>query len=141
RQALRGDLSGDRQALAALANIVRVGTSAGGARAKAVVAWNPLTGEIRSGQFDVPEGFEHRLLKFDGMGADNELGCAQGYGRIEYAYHLMARAAGVDMMACRVLDEGGRHHFMTRRFDREGNRKVHVQTLCGMAHLDFNQRA
>lgn len=141
RQAMRSDLADDAHAMAALANIIRVGTSAGGARAKAVVAWNPATQEIRSGQFEVPDGFEHWLLKFDGIGSDAELGQAQGYGRIEYAYALMAQAAGIDMAACRLLDEGGRSHFMTQRWDRHGNRKIHMQTLCGVAHLDFNQRA
>jgi serine/threonine-protein kinase HipA len=133
------------QAQAALANIIRVGTSAGGARAKAVVTWNPQTNQIRSGQFDAAPGFEHWLLKFDGMGKDLELGGSADYGRIEYAYHLMAKAAGIHMSACRLLEEGGRAHFMTHRFDREvheGNTfKHHVQTLCAMDHLDYKQRA
>lgn len=141
RNVLHGDLYGDAHAHEALANIIRVGTSAGGARAKAVVAWNPQTQELRSGQFDVPEGFEHWLLKFDGVGKDDELGESQSYGRIEYAYHLMARAAGIDMSECRLLEENGRHHFMTRRWDRDGNIKHHVQSLCGMYHLDYKQRA
>jgi serine/threonine-protein kinase HipA len=144
-QVIFGDLSGDRHAQAALANIIRVGTSAGGARAKAVVAWNPETNEVRSGQFDVAPGFEHWLLKFDGMGRDLELGTGADYGRIEYAYHLMARAAGIAMTSCRLLEESGRAHFMTRRFDRttDGTRTVkhHVQTLCAMDHLDYRQRA
>ena len=141
RRALRGDLAGDREALAALANIIRVGASAGGARAKAVVAWNPKTREIRSGQFDLPGGFEHWLLKFDGVGKDHELGPGAGYGRVEYAYHLMATAAGIDMMACRLLEENGRAHFMTRRFDRNQNEKHHIQSLCALEHLDYKQRA
>ncbi|MBI2921540.1 MAG: type II toxin-antitoxin system HipA family toxin [Planctomycetes bacterium] len=141
RRALRGDLAGDSEALAALANIIRVGVSAGGARAKAVVAWNPETGEIRSGQFDLPRGFEHWLLKFDGVGKDNELGPGGDYGRIEYAYHLMAAAAGIDMTPCRLLEENGRAHFMTRRFDRDSNEKRHVQSLCALDHLDYRQRA
>lgn len=141
RLALHGNLGDDRQAVAALANIVRVGTSAGGARAKAVIAWNPDTQEIRSGQFDVPTGFEHWILKFDGLGQDAELGGTQGYGSIEYAYSLMAGAAGINMAPCRLLNENGRHHFMTKRWDRDGNRKIHAQTLCGLAHLDYNQRA
>lgn len=140
RQLIHGDLSDDAQAQAALANIIRVGTSAGGARAKAVVAWNPETGELRSGQFDVAAGFEHWLLKFDGVGKDLELGAGAHYGRIEYAYYRMALAAGIDMQACRLLEENGRAHFMTRRFDRDGNKKHHLQSLCAMQHLDYKQR-
>lgn len=140
RQLIQGELSDDAQAQAALANIIRVGTSAGGARAKAVVAWNPGTDELRSGQFDVADGFEHWLLKFDGVGKDLELGTGAHYGRIEYAYHRMALAAGIDMHGCRLLEENGRAHFMTRRFDRDGNRKHHVQSLCAMQHLDYKQR-
>jgi serine/threonine-protein kinase HipA len=141
RNVVHGNLDGDAHAHEALANIIRVGTSAGGARAKAVVAWNPQTHELRSGQFDVPEGFEHWLLKFDGVGKDDELGASQSYGRIEYAYYLMAHAAGIEMSECRLLEENGRHHFMTRRWDRDGNTKHHVQSLCGIYHLDYKQRA
>lgn len=141
RKVLRGDLAGDTHAHAALANIIRVGTSAGGARAKAVLAWNPDTQEIRSGQFDVAQGFEHWLLKFDGVGRDLELGLAADYGRIEYAYHLMAKAVGIAMSPCRLLEENGRAHFMTRRFDRAGNKKHHIQSLCALLHLDYRQRA
>ena len=125
----------------ALADILRVGTSAGGARAKAVVAWNPKTGEIRSGQIPLPHGFQAWLLKFDGVdgNADKELADPQGYGRIEYAYHLMARAAGINMSDCHLLEENGRAHFMTRRFDRpDSGDKIHMQTLCAMGHYDFN---
>lgn len=141
RQAVHGEIDTDTHAKAALAQIIQVGTSAGGARAKAAIAWNPATSEIRAGQFDVGNGFEHWLLKFDGMGKDNELGASQDYGRIEYAYSLMAREAGIAMMPCRLLEENGRAHFMTRRFDRDGNRKHHMQTLCAMAHLDYKQKA
>lgn len=141
RQAVHGEIDTDTHAKAALAQIIQVGTSAGGARAKAAIAWNPATSEIRAGQFDVEDGFEHWLLKFDGMGKDNELGASQDYGRIEYAYSLMAREAGIAMMPCRLLEENGRAHFMTRRFDRDGNRKHHMQTLCAMAHLDYKQKA
>jgi serine/threonine-protein kinase HipA len=131
---------------AALRDILRVGTSAGGARAKAVVAWHPATGEFRSGQVDAPEGFEHWLLKFDGVSENRDketLADPQGYGRIEYAYHRMARAAGVVMSDCRLFEENGRAHFMTRRFDRPGPgagapRKLHLQSLCALAHYDFN---
>lgn len=145
RMVMHGDLSGDVEAQAALANIIRVGASAGGARAKAVVTWNQKTNQIRSGQFDAAPGFEHWLLKFDGIGKDSELGGSADYGRIEYAYHLMANAAGIKMSPCRLLEEGGRAHFMTHRFDREvndkGTVKHHVQTLCAIDHLDYKQRA
>jgi serine/threonine-protein kinase HipA len=139
-----GSAEESREAKAALANIIRVGTSAGGARAKAVIAWNPKTDEIRSGQFNAAPGFEHWLLKFDGVGRDHELGTGAEYGRIEYAYHRMALAAGIEMQPCRLLEENGRAHFMTRRFDREVvdgvTVKHHLQTLCAMDHLDFRQR-
>ena len=141
RRAVRGDLGSDASARAVLSQIVSVGTSAGGARAKAVVAWNPKTEEIRAGQFDAEDGFEHWLLKFDGMGEDRELGGSQDYGRIEYAYYRMATTAGIRMSHCRLLEENERAHFMTRRFDRDGNRKHHMQTLCAMAHLDYKQKA
>ncbi len=122
-----------------LATILRVGTSAGGARAKAVVAWNPDTDELRSGQLDVAPGFSHWLLKFDGVAASGDHGLAdpQGYGRIEYAYHAMAGAAGIEMSPCRLFEEGGRAHFMTRRFDR-GAGRLHLQSLAALLHLDFN---
>jgi serine/threonine-protein kinase HipA len=145
RRIIHADLSGDLQAQAALANIIRVGTSAGGARAKAVVAWNPQTNEIRSGQFDAAPGFEHWLLKFDGVGKDAELGGSADYGRIEYAYHRMAEAAGISMAPSRLLEESGRAHFMTRRFDRDiadgATVRHHLQTLCAISHLDYKQRA
>jgi len=141
RSAVRGELGSDQLAKAALAQIIQVGTSAGGARAKAAIAWNPTTDEIRSGQFDVVPGFEHWLLKFDGMGADRELGGSRDYGRIEYAYSLMAGAAGIVMSPSRLLEEEGRAHFMTLRFDRDGNNKHHLQTLCAMAHMDYKQKA
>lgn len=141
RKAVHGDLEGDDHVEAALRQIIEVGTSAGGARAKAVIAWNPDTNEIRSGQLEAPEGFEHWLLKFDGMGTDFELGASQDYGRIEYAYHLMAREAGIRMKDCRLLQENGRAHFMTRRFDREGrSTRHHIQTLCAMSHLDYKKK-
>jgi len=141
RRAVLCEVDSDAHAEAALAQIIQVGSSAGGARAKAAVAWNPLTHEIRAGQFDVKQGFEHWLLKFDGVGPDERLGVSRDYGRIEYAYHLMARAAGITMSDCRLLEENGRAHFMTKRFDRDGNRKHHLQTLCGLAHIDFRQKA
>ena len=144
RSLVQGTFSVDHEAKAALANIIKVGTSAGGARAKAVIAWNPATDEVRSGQFDAAPGFEHWLLKFDGVGKDEELGTGEGYGRIEFAYYLMATAAGIRMSDSRLLEENGRAHFMTKRFDREviGGKtlKHHIQTLCGINHLDFRQR-
>ncbi len=141
RRAVQGQLDNDAGAEAALAQIIQVGTSAGGARAKAVVAWNPTTDEIRAGQFDVTPGFEHWLIKFDGVGTDERLGVTQDYGRIECAYYLMATAAGITMSPSRLLEENNRAHFMTKRFDRDGNAKHHVQTLCGMAHIDYRQKA
>jgi serine/threonine-protein kinase HipA len=122
----------------ALNTIIRVGTSAGGNRAKAVIARNPKTHEVRSGQTNLPPGFEHWILKFDGV-ADKALGDPQGFGRVEYAYHKMALAAGISMTHCDLLEEGGRAHFMTQRFDRDSKgEKIHVQSLCAMAHYDFN---
>jgi len=126
---------------AALGDILRVGTSAGGARAKAVIAWNRQTNEVRSGQIEAGTGFDYWLLKFDGVtgNKDKELEDPKGYGAIEYAYYLMAQAAGVTMSECRLLEEGGRRHFMTRRFDRlDGGEKLHMQSLCALAHFDFN---
>ena len=145
RKAIEGDLSVDAEAEAALANIIRVGTSAGGARAKAVVAWNRKAKQIRSGQFDLAPGFEPWILKFDGVGKYSELGTGSDYGRIEYAYYKMATQASVVMSESRLLEESGRAHFMTRRFDRDvvngRTIKHHVQTLCALNDLDFKQRA
>ena len=122
----------------ALLEILKVGTSAGGARPKAVIAYNEKTGEVRSGQTIAPKGFEHWLLKLDGV-SDVQLGSSTGYGRVEMAYYHMAIACGIDMMPSRLLEEGGRAHFMTKRFDREaGDIKHHIQTLCGMNHYDYN---
>ncbi len=126
----------------ALRDILSVGTSAGGARAKAVIAWNPVTNEVRSGQIAAGDGFEYWLLKFDGVAGnkDKELDDPQGYGAVEYAYSLMAAAAGITMSECRLMEENGRRHFMTKRFDRlPGGAKLHMQSLCALAHFDFNQ--
>jgi len=125
----------------ALRDILRVGTSAGGARAKAVIAWNPQTNEVRSGQVRAGEGFEYWVLKFDGVrgNRDKELEDPQGYGVIEYAYSRMARDAGIRMSPCRLFEEHGRRHFMTKRFDRlDGGGKLHMQSLGALAHYDFN---
>ena len=126
----------------ALTDILTVGTSAGGARAKAVIAWNRQTNEVRSGQVAAGEGFEYWLLKFDGVtgNRDKELEDPRGYGVIEYAYALMAQSAGITMAECRLLEEHGRRHFMTKRFDRlDDGRKLHMLSLGAMAHLDYNQ--
>lgn len=139
RSAIQGDFSTTDHASTVLRQIIQVGTSAGGARAKATIAWNPATQEVRTGQFDIPDGFEAWLLKFDGIGTDAQLGSGTHFGRVEYAYSLMAKKAGITMSECHLLEEDGRAHFMTKRFDRDGNQRHHMQTLCGMAHLDFNQ--
>lgn len=124
----------------ALAHLIAVGTSAGGARAKAVVALNEETGELRSGQVLADPGFEQWILKLDGVGPTLELGESGYFGRIEYGYYLMAKAAGIEMMESRLLEEGSRAHFMTRRFDRtHDGRKIHTQTLCAMAQMDYRQ--
>jgi serine/threonine-protein kinase HipA len=140
RKTLKGSFA-SKERRDALNDILRVGTSAGGARAKAVIAWNRATDEVRSGQVDAGDGFEYWLLKFDGVSGnkDKELDHPQGYGTVEYAYALMARDAGISMSECRLLEEHGRRHFMTRRFDRTATGgKMHMQSLCGMAHFDFN---
>lgn len=141
RGRLKGKLSGIADDEHAMEDILRVGTSAGGARAKAVLSWNERTGEFRSGQVDTEADFEHWLLKFDGvdMNSDKELVDPQGFGRIEFAYHLMATACGIEMSRCRLHLENGRAHFMTRRFDRpDGGGKLHMQSLTAMMHYDFN---
>jgi serine/threonine-protein kinase HipA len=124
-----------------LQEMLRVGTSAGGARAKAIVAWNRDTNEVRSGQVKAPAGFDYWLLKFDGVSAnkDKELEDPKGYTVIEYAYALMAVDAGIEMSECKLMEEGGRRHFMTRRFDRlSDGGKLHMQSLAALAHFDFN---
>lgn len=123
----------------ALMDILRVGTSAGGQRAKAVIAYNDETQEVRSGQLDAPKGFDYWLLKLDGV-TNSQLGDPQHYGEIEYVYYLMAKLAGINMTECRLLHENNRSHFMTRRFDRVNGAKVHMQTLCGLTHSDYNVR-
>ena len=123
----------------AVRDILKIGTSAGGARPKAIIAYNERTGEVRSGQTRVPEGFEHWLLKLDGV-SEVQLGATHGYGRVEYAYYLMALSCGIEMMPCKLLEENERAHFMTKRFDREGSyTKHHVQTFCAMKHFDYNR--
>jgi len=123
--------------------LLSVGMSAGGARAKAVLAFNDDFTQVRSGQTDAPEGFTHFLMKFDGVSEHNKdretFGDPMGYGTMEYVYHLIAKACGVNMMPCRLLDEGNRRHFITQRFDRNGNKKRHVQTLSGLAHVSYKR--
>lgn len=122
-----------------LEDIIRVGTSAGGARAKAIIAYNPETHEVRSGQVAAPKGFSHWLIKFDGV-SDTTLSNPQGFGRVEWAYYLMAKDCEIDMTECKLFEENGRAHFMTKRFDRvKGKEKLHIQSLCGLAHFDFSQ--
>ncbi len=121
-----------------LNNIIQIGSSAGGARAKAIIAMNPKTGEIHSGQIN-HEDFEHWIIKLDGVGEDN-LGKPMGYTNIEYAYYLLAKDCGIEISESRLLEENGRSHFITKRFDREDSgEKLHMQTLCALAHLDYNQ--
>jgi len=141
REQLTEAFGDDAQKAHALKQILQIGTSAGGARAKAVIAWNPATNEVRSGQVKAPEGLGYWLLKFDGVSGnkDKELEDPKGYGAIEYAYYLMARDAGIHMSECRLLEEKGRKHFMTKRFDRLDNgEKLHMQSLGALAHFDFN---
>ncbi|MBK7095323.1 MAG: type II toxin-antitoxin system HipA family toxin [Saprospiraceae bacterium] len=122
----------------AVLEILKIGTSAGGARPKALIAWNEKTGEVKSGQTKAPKGFEHWLIKLDGV-SDVQLGSSHGYGRVEMAYYNMAISCNIKMMPSRLLEENGRAHFMTKRFDREGGEmKHHVQTFCALKHFDFN---
>jgi serine/threonine-protein kinase HipA len=140
RNALAGSFGTEDEATSSVRDLLRIGSSAGGLRAKAIIAWNESTGEIRGGQLDAPNGFDHWIIKLDGVddvAANVGSASRSQEGRIEFAYHLMAKAAGINTAPSRLIEEGGRAHFLTRRFDRIGNRKVHMQTLCGLAHLDF----
>lgn len=122
----------------ALLDILKIGTSAGGARPKAIIAYNEKTGVVKAGQAKAPKGFSHWLIKLDGV-SDSQFGASTGYGRVEMAYYLMAKACEIEMTECRLLEENGRAHFMTQRFDREdGDIKHHIQTFCAMQHFDFN---
>ena len=137
REGFETNLNKDEQQ--AVIDILKIGTSAGGARPKAIIAYNEKTGQVKSGQTNAPQGFEHWLIKLDTV-SDVQFGQSTGYGRIEMAYYLMAKACEIDMMECRLMEENGRAHFMTKRFDRQdGNTKHHIQTLCAMQHYDFNQ--
>ena len=121
----------------AIAEILRLGTSAGGQRAKAIIAYNKVTGEVRSGQVEAPEEFDYYLIKLDGVSAKAGFKATENYGRLEYSFYQLARACGIEMSECTLIEENGRAHFMTKRFDREHGKKIHMQTLCGMAHYDF----
>lgn len=121
----------------AIAEILRLGTSAGGQRAKAIIAFNKETGEVRSGQVDAPEGFDYYLIKLDGVSAEAGFKETENYGRLEYSFSELVKRCGIDMTECSLIEENGRAHFMTKRFDRENGKKVHMQTLCGIAHYDF----
>lgn len=136
KEAFIGNLVADEEK--AIREILRIGTSAGGARPKAVIAFNEHTGEVKSGQTNAPKGFEHWMIKLDGV-SDVQLGASRGYGRVEMAYYNMATACGISMMPSRLLEENGRAHFMTKRFDREsGSIKHHIQTFCAIKHFDYN---
>lgn len=137
REGFETNLNKDEQQ--AMIDILKIGTSAGGARPKAIIAYNEKTGQVKSGQTNAPKGFEHWLIKLDTV-SDVQFGESSGYGRIEMAYYLMAKACDIDMMECRLMEENGRAHFMTKRFDRQdGDTKHHIQTLCAIQHYDFNQ--
>jgi len=136
REDFNSGFEGDREK--ALHDIIKIGTSAGGARAKALIAFNERTKEVRSGQADAPNGFSHWIIKFDGV-HDSQFGETYGYGRVEMAYHLMAKDCGIEMTECRLLEEAERAHFMTKRFDRLDNEKIHVQSWCAINHIDFQE--
>jgi serine/threonine-protein kinase HipA len=137
REGFEANLNEDEEQ--AMLDILKVGTSAGGARPKAIIAYNEKTGQVKSGQTTAPKGFEHWLIKLDTV-SDKQFGESTGYGRVEMSYYLMAKACGINMMECRLMEENGRAHFMTKRFDREdGDVKHHIQTLCAMQHYDFKQ--
>ena len=140
KSGFEANLSEDRKA--AVAKILRLGTSAGGQRAKALIAYNPQTGEVRSGQVPAPEGFRQCLIKLDGVSAEAGFKETTNFGRLEYSFYTLAKECGINMSGCFLIEEGGRAHFVTERFDRKGTEKVHMQTLCGIAHYDFRaQRA
>ena len=122
---------------AAIAEIVRLGTSAGGQRAKAIIAYNPLTGEVRSGQIEAPEGFDYYLIKLDGVTAEAGFRETQNFGRLEYSFYRLVNECGIEMSDCSLIEENGRAHFLTKRFDRQNGEKIHLQTLCGIAHYDY----
>ena len=132
------NLNDDKKA--AIAEILRLGTSAGGQRAKAVIAYNNVTGEVRSGQAEAPAGFDYYLIKLDGVSATAGFKETGNYGRLEYSFYKLAKACGIEMTECSLIEENGRAHFLTKRFDRPNGRKLHMQTLCGIAHFDYRLR-
>lgn len=132
------NLSLDRKT--AIAEILRLGTSAGGQRAKAIIAYNKKTGEVRSGQVDAPKGFDYYLIKLDGVSAEVGFKETENFGRLEYSFSQLVKECGIEMTECSLVEENGRAHFLTKRFDRIGGEKVHMQTLCGIAHYDFHLR-
>ena len=125
---------------AAIAEILRLGTSAGGQRAKAIIAYNKDTGDVRSGQVSAPEGFDYYLIKLDGVSAEAGFKETENFGRLEYSFSLLAKECGIEMTDCSLIEENGRAHFLTKRFDRANGEKIHMQTLCGIAHYDFHLR-
>lgn len=132
------NLDADRKA--AIAEILRLGTSAGGQRAKAVIAYNKETGEVRSGQVQAPTGFDYYLIKLDGVSAEAGFQETENFGRLEFSFSLLAKECGIEMTECALIEENGRAHFLTKRFDRVNGNKIHMQTLCGIAHYDFHLR-
>ncbi|WP_022761393.1 type II toxin-antitoxin system HipA family toxin [Butyrivibrio sp. AD3002] len=136
----REDIILDAEKDMTYSQLLRLGTSAGGARAKAVIAWNEKTNEVKSGQVDAGDGFDYWIIKFDGVGKNGDHGLEDSveYTKIEYAYYKMALDAKIEMNECRILSENERNHFMTKRFDRDNNQKIHMQTLAAIGHLDYN---
>ena len=132
------NLNDDKKA--AIAEILRLGTSAGGQRAKAIIAYNKETGEVRSGQVEAPPGFDYYLIKLDGVSAKAGFKATENYGRLEYSFYKLAQACGITMSECSLIEENGRAHFLTKRFDRNNGKKLHMQTLCGIAHFDYRLR-
>lgn len=135
KQAFTTNINEDKKA--AIAEILRLGTSAGGQRAKAIIAYNKATGEVRSGQTEAPCGFDYYLIKLDGVTAKAGFRETENFGRLEYSFYQLVRKCGIEMSECSLIEENGRAHFLTKRFDRIGDRKIHMQTLCGIAHYDF----
>lgn len=135
KDSFQANLADDRKAT--IAEILRLGTSAGGQRAKAIIAYNKNTGEVRSGQVEAPEGFDYYLIKLDGVSATAGFRDTENFGRLEYSFAKLVRACGIDMAECSLIEENGRAHFLTKRFDRVGGEKIHMQTLCGIAHYDY----
>lgn len=129
------NLNDDKKA--AIAEILRLGTSAGGQRAKAIIAYNKATGEVRSGQVEAPSGFDYYLIKLDGVSATAGFKETGNHGRLEYSFYKLAKACGIEMTECSLIEKNGRVHFLTKRFDRENGKKIHMQTLCGIAHFDY----